>query len=95
MARLYESMTRVVLWTHLGKTKDRVEEYVVRVWRECKDLKQALELDESLQNAIYEIWDYNGSVQEVIERILEIHHVNAVEVVDMTGSGAVVYSEWP
>ena len=50
MTLLYESMTKVRL------EKDNAPEGVVRVWRECGTLEEALQDDGQVVSVVEEIW---------------------------------------
>ena len=82
MPKVIESMTRVPLSG--GR--------VVRVWREEQGLTKE-----------YDTGDIQGCVimnsalpqNKLVEAVLKLPRINAVEVIDMRGNGVVYYSDWP
>lgn len=82
MAKVIESMTRIPLSG--GR--------VVRVWREESSLSKE-----------YDTGDIQGCVvlnstlpqNKLVEAILRLPRINAIEVIDMKGNGVVYYTDWP
>jgi len=81
MNLLYESMTRIQwgAWT-------------IRVWRqfEAGDVVDNGDIHEVVESEVRLAW-----AGDVVKRILKLDRVNAVELVDASGNGTVVYKDWP
>ena len=71
---------------------------IVRTWREMT-LEQC-ESEASIIHSRAEIVARIGSTRHdslvsIAQAVLELPHMNAVEVLDLAGNGIVVYADWP
>jgi hypothetical protein len=93
---LIESMTRLVIMPAPGR------QFMIRLWRQEETYSDAIRERTLLQAAaLAEGFTYpiNGKAMvdkcEVAKVLLGMDRMNAVEVVDESGEGVVVYKDWP
>ena len=69
--------------------------YVVRIWREEDSLKSACVPNRADLHRLVQTLRTAESVEEMIQLVLAMARVAAVEVVDPQGNGVVAYADWP
>lgn len=96
--RIYESMFRRD--AHLRHGEGEYQKITIRVWR--TETEARAEYDQSdLAAAIQKLLmqqrgpDSGISLGVIAERIADMPRVAAVEVLNMDGSGPIIYSDWP
>lgn len=82
MPKVIESMTRVPLSG--GR--------VVRVWREEASLLKEYDTGD-IQGCI--ILNSTLPQNKLVDAIMKLPRINAIEVIDIKGNGVVYYAEWP
>jgi hypothetical protein len=96
MEILIESMTRLVIMPSPSR------QFIIRLWRQEEKYSDEIRQQTLLQAAaLAEGFTYpmHGKVMadkfEVAKVLLGMDRMNAVEVVDESGEGVVVYKDWP
>jgi hypothetical protein len=98
MEILIESMTRLVIMPAPGR------QFIIRLWRQEEKYSDAIRQRTLLQAAaLAEGFTYpiNGKLTELPDKcevakvLLGMERMNAVEVLDESGEGVVVYKDWP
>ena len=78
----YESMTKI----HWGV-------WWIRIWRKWRTDTQPGD-NQDLYRMTYSI-DKSAGAEEYCKTLIELDRVNAVEVLDHSGNGHIVYKDWP
>lgn len=81
MSRLYESMTNI-----------QTRHFHIRVWRETEQVQ--IGPDKEIEAVCTEMFNA-ASVEYVMDKLLDLDRVNAVEVLDNEKNGVVGYNDWP
>lgn len=89
----FESMTKVVY------SRRPWEQLIIRVWRneidEIGEEEMQTKNNAEIHEALMKLNLINHSKKEIAEWLLQIDRMNAVEVLDHTGFGVVLYKDWP
>lgn len=94
---LRERVTRISLSPHLNYATG----WSMRVWREePMDSNRSFEPQRTLPDTdviqtIQKFVSMANSPLEVAKAVVALERVNAVEIVDVTGAGEVLYKDWP
>ncbi len=95
--RLYESMTRIPLYEHVPNPRrgwDAKPIGCVRVWRSEASLEAACEPDNAdILLAMTALGD-TPTPQQIIAAIEQLDRIEAVEVLNEQGNGALLYPNW-
>lgn len=76
-------------------TKITILPFVIRVWRQEKDLTVELDNDDIWLTAKEAVDAKYANQISIAYQLLSLDRVNAVEVVDECGAGEVLYKDWP
>ncbi len=76
-------------------TRLHVGAYVVRIWRDEDSLKDACAPNRADLHRLIPTLTSADGVKEMVEIVLAMQRVSAVEVIDGAGNGVVAYADWP
>jgi hypothetical protein len=79
----YESMTKIQFGT-----------WTIRIWRKIDSLDHTYR-DVDIYLALNSGDPVKGDIRDLFGKLLSCERVNAVEILDPSGHGNVVYKDWP
>lgn len=97
MARLFESMTRVLLIERAPAVRrgwTDVYHGCVRVWRAEDSIEAACNPDNGDIIATIEALGANASAADIILAVEQLPRIEAIEVLDANGNGPLLYPNW-